>query len=554
MKKKYFIGVLLFSLAISCKSSDNKQEKSTTVEEDIKNKKISARDVSITSENAYNNLFIDSVTVAAYLDSNNLGNKLERRFLSFYNSRNYQYAWFANDGLTEQARGFYNLYLFNLKHNNDSLTKDRKLQARMDNLFAEENMQVSKNNKILMATELKLTQLFIEHGLKMYEDGYVKRKEMERFVPSRKVDPIYLADSLLNKRHKDNKYFEDINEPYKKLKAELANYTRIAKNGGWPLITTSAKTIKQGVSLPEIIAIKKRLQITGDLAVPDTTKKFDSPLVEAVKNFQTRHGYTPTGVITQPLIADLNVPVEKKIQQLLINLDRMRWMPTLPNGSMILVNIPEFVLHVMNGKQEEWSMNVVVGKEGHNTMIFTDDLNQIVFSPYWNVPPSIVKKEILPKMETDPGYLAGQNMEIVKNDGDLPVIRQLPGPKNSLGKVKFLFPNSFNIYFHDTPAKSLFYKDMRAFSHGCIRLSDPEKLASYLLKDQPEWSTAAIKDAMNSGTEQFVKLKKAIPVFITYYTAWIDANGKLNFRDDIYGHDESIAQKMFVSSRAVATN
>ncbi len=546
--------MLLFSLAISCKSSDNKQEKSTTVEEDIKNKKISARDVSITSENAYNNLFIDSVTVAAYLDSNDLGNKLERRFLSFYNSRNYQYAWFANDGLTEQARGFYNLYLFNLKHNNDSLTKDRKLQARMDNLFAEENMQVSKNNKILMATELKLTQLFIEHGLKMYEDGYVKRKEMERFVPSRKVDPIYLADSLLNKRHKDNKYFEDINEPYKKLKAELANYTRIAKNGGWPLITTSAKTIKQGVSLPEIIAIKKRLQITGDLAVPDTTKKFDSPLVEAVKNFQTRHGYTPTGVITQPLIADLNVPVEKKIQQLLINLDRMRWMPTLPNGSMILVNIPEFVLHVMNGKQEEWSMNVVVGKEGHNTMIFTDDLNQIVFSPYWNVPPSIVKKEILPKMETDPGYLAGQNMEIVKNDGDLPVIRQLPGPKNSLGKVKFLFPNSFNIYFHDTPAKSLFYKDMRAFSHGCIRLSDPEKLASYLLKDQPEWSTAAIKDAMNSGTEQFVKLKKAIPVFITYYTAWIDANGKLNFRDDIYGHDESIAQKMFVSSRAVATN
>ena len=554
MKKVYFIGVLLFSLAISCKSSNNKQEESTTIEEDIKNKKISSRDVSITSENAYNNLFIDSVTVAAYLDSNNLGNKLERRFLSFYNSRNYQYAWFANDGLTEQARGFYNLYLFNLKHNNDSLTKDRKLQARMDNLFAEENMQVIKNNKILMATELKLTQLFIEHGLKMYEDGYVKRKEMERFVPSRKVDPIYLADSLLNKRHKDNKYFEDINEPYKKLKAELANYTRIAKNGGWPLITTSAKTIKQGVSLPEIIAIKKRLQITGDLAVPDTTKKFDSPLVEAVKNFQTRHGYTPTGVITQPLIADLNVPVEKKIQQLLINLDRMRWMPTLPNGSMILVNIPEFVLHVMNGKQEEWSMNVVVGKEGHNTMIFTDDLNQIVFSPYWNVPPSIVKKEILPKMETDPGYLAGQNMEIVKNDGDLPVIRQLPGPKNSLGKVKFLFPNSFNIYFHDTPAKSLFNKDMRAYSHGCIRLSDPEKLASYLLKDQPEWSTAAIKDAMNSGTEQFVKLKKAIPVFITYYTAWVDANGKLNFRDDIYGHDESLAQKMFVSSRAVATN
>lgn len=553
MKKIYFIGVLLCSLTISCKNSDNKNDE-TTIEEDITNKKISSRDVSITSENAYNNLFIDSLTVAAYLDSNDLGNKLERRFLSFYNSRNYQYAWFANDGLTEQARGFYNLYLFNLKHNNDSLTKDLKLQARMDNLFAEENMQVSEGNKNVITTELKLTQLFIEHGLKMYEDGYVKRKEMERFIPSRKVDPINLADSLLNKKHKDNKYFEDINEPYKRLKAELATYTKIAKNGGWPLITTSAKTLKSGVSLPEIIEIKKRLQISGDLGVRDTSPKFNAQLVEAVKNFQTRYGYTATGIITQPLIADLNVPVEKKIEQLLINLYRMRWMPSLPDGNTILVNIPEFVLHVMNGKQEEWNMNVVVGKEGHNTMSFTDDLNQIVFSPYWNVPPSIVKKEILPKMETDPEYLAGQNMEIVKNEGDLPVIRQLPGPKNSLGKVKFLFPNSFNIYFHDTPSKSLFNKDMRAYSHGCIRLSDPEKLAGYLLKDQPEWSTAAIEEAMNSGTEQFVKLKKAIPVFITYYTAWVDASGKLNFRDDIYGHDESIAKKMFVSSQSVATN
>ena len=142
MKKIYFIGVLLCSLTISCKNSDNKNDE-TTIEEDITNKKISLRDVSITSENAYNSLFIDSLTVAAYLDSNDLGNKLERRFLSFYNSRNYQYAWFANDGLTEQARGFYNLYLFNLKHNNDSLTKDLKLQARMDNLFEEENMKMS---------------------------------------------------------------------------------------------------------------------------------------------------------------------------------------------------------------------------------------------------------------------------------------------------------------------------------------------------------------------------------------------------------------------------
>jgi murein L,D-transpeptidase YcbB/YkuD len=214
---------------------------------------------------------------------------------------------------------------------------------------------------------------------------------------------------------------------------------------------------------------------------------------------------------------------------------------------LILVNIPEFVLHVYEGNKKAFDMNVVVGKEGHNTMMFNGDLNQVVFSPYWNVPPSIVKDEILPAVNRNPGYLASQNMEQVGMEGDLPRIRQLPGPKNSLGRVKFLFPNSFNIYFHDTPAKSLFEKDKRAYSHGCIRLSDPGKMANYLLRDNPEWTPERIEEAMNSGTEKYVKLKKAVPVIITYYTAWVDESGRLNFRDDIYSHDASLAQKMFVN-------
>jgi len=165
----------------------------------------------------------------------------------------------------------------------------------------------------------------------------------------------------------------------------------------------------------------------------------------------------------------MNVSIEKRLQQLLINMDRMRWMATQPGGNLIVVNIPEFVLHVYEGKRKVFDIDVVVGNEGHNTMMFNGDLNQIVFSPYWNVPPSIVEKEILPAMNRNPNYLASQNMEIVSQDGNLPVIRQRPGGKNALGRVKFLFPNSFNIYFHDTPAKSLFKKDKRAYSHGCIR-------------------------------------------------------------------------------------
>ena len=330
----------------------------------------------------------------------------------------------------------------------------------------------------------------------------------------------------------------------------MGRYYEIAKKGGWPSIPTDKKTYKKGTSAPAIALIKRHLQITGDMPGADTTQVFNDTLEMGIKNYQRRFGYTPDGVIGASLIKEMNVPAQDRVQQLLINMERMRWMPSRPSGNLILVNIPEFVLHVYDGKNKAWEMNVVVGKEGHNTMMFTGDLNQVVFSPYWNVPPSIVRQEILPAMEKDPSYLARNNMEQVGMEGDLPKIRQLPGPGNSLGKVKFLFPNSFNIYFHDTNAKGLFNKDKRAYSHGCIRLAEPEKMAKYLLRDQPEWTDSRIFDAMNSGTEKYVKLKDPIPVFITYYTAWVDDAGQLNFREDIYDHDKNLANKMFTGRSA----
>jgi murein L,D-transpeptidase YcbB/YkuD len=290
------------------------------------------------------------------------------------------------------------------------------------------------------------------------------------------------------------------------------------------------------------------------MAAGDTTGMFNDNLEAGVKNFQVRHGYTPTGVINAGLVKDMNVPAEKRLRQLLINMERMRWMPNEPRSdNLVVVNIPEFVLHMYEGKNKVWDMNVVVGKEGHNTMMFTGDLNQVVFSPYWNVPPSIVKNEILPALSRNPGYLESQNMEIVGNEGGLPSIRQRPGGKNALGRVKFLFPNSFNIYFHDTPAKSLFSQDKRAYSHGCIRLSDPYKMATYLLRNQPEWTPERINEAMNAGSEKFVRLKKPVPVFISYYTAWVDDEGRLNFRDDIYDHDDKIAGKVFTGGHQADT-
>ncbi|RYF86352.1 MAG: hypothetical protein EOO03_11940, partial [Chitinophagaceae bacterium] len=357
---------------------------------------------------------------------------------------------------------------------------------------------------------------------------------------------LYLADSLLTKKHKDNKYYEDVNSAYKALKDQLRIYYDISKKGGWPNIGFTAKSLKKGAASPEALMLKQRLHITGDMPA-DTLNVYDAALEQGIKNFQTRFGYTPTGTLTDGQIKDLNVPVATRIKQLLLNMGRMQWMVNEPSGPMIVVNIPEFILHVKDGKTRVFDMNVVVGKEGHNTMMFTGDLNQVVFSPYWNVPPSIVKNEILPAMQSNPNYLASHNMEITNNSGGLPTIRQLPGEGNSLGKVKFLFPNSFNIYFHDTPAKSLFEKDKRAYSHGCIRLSEPEKMANYLLQNDPTWTPEKINAAMNSGNEQYVKLKKPVPVLITYYTAWVDDNGLLHFADDIYGHDKTVLSKMFTN-------
>lgn len=548
MKRLIFI-LPLFNLCVSCVDQGTSAQDKKSKEE----KNISSLDLGITKANAYSDLFLDSAALASFITQNKVADSIARRLRSFYNARNFQFAWFSSDGLTEQARGFWNLHDYVTTYDNDSSLKDKKLQKKMDRLIAEDELSPSASRDFIN-TELTLTEHFIRYMLSNYEKGYVKRKEMERFVPRKREDAITLADSLVNKKHKDDKYFEDVNESYKLLKDQLTKYLSIAKNGGWPQVAAVKKPLKKGIKSPEIALIKKRLTITGDLAGVDTSQVFNDTLVMAVKNFQVRHGFSESGVISDTLIKEMNVPVEKRIQQLLMNMDRMRWLANNPTGNLIVVNIPEFVLHVYEGKQKVFDIDVVVGKEGHNTMMFNGDLNQVVFSPYWNVPPSIVAKEILPAIDKNPGYLAKENMEITGDDDGLPVIRQKPGPGNALGKVKFLFPNSFNIYLHDTPAKSLFNKDKRAYSHGCIRVREPEKLANYILRNQPEWTPEKIREAMDSGDEKYVKVKDPIPVVITYYTAWVDENGRLNFREDIYDHDAKLANKMFIQRPQYAAN
>jgi murein L,D-transpeptidase YcbB/YkuD len=546
------ISIAVIALFFAACSHPDKKEKTPpgqpvmeNVDEPVKNtkegKKVTDRDYSITAENAYNDIFLDSLAMENYISRHQLGDKkIGLRIRSFYNARNYQYAWFSSKGLTEQTRFFWNQYVYAVSHLKDTTLANTEFYKQAEKLVNQEEIVFSKNDNNLLNAEFAFTENFIRYINSTYEKEYVKRKEQEKFIPIKKTDPLQMADSLLNKKHKDNKYYEDVNDMYAGLKKELRLYYTVTKAGGWPAIAAIKASLKKGDTDASIPVIKKRLQLTQDMAGNDSSAVFTDSLEAGVKKFQVRHGYKPDGIITAQLISDMNVPAKERVKQILLNMDRMRWMVQKPTGNLIVVNLPEFILHVLDGKNKVFDMVVVVGKVGHNTMMFNGDLNQIVFSPYWNVPPSIVEKEIMPSIKKNPNYLASKNMERIGNS-----IRQKPGPGNSLGKVKFIFPNSFNMYFHDTPAKSLFGQDKRAFSHGCVRLSEPQKMAEWLLRNDPAWPREKIVSAMNQTHETLVKLKDAIPVFIIYYTAWVDGDGLLNFRDDVYDHDKELMGKMF---------
>lgn len=331
---------------------------------------------------------------------------------------------------------------------------------------------------------------------------------------------------------------------YELLQQALTRYEQIAQKSGWPKITGTKKFYQQGESAPAVKDIKTRLRASGDYTSNDLSNLFTPELTAAVKRAQKRFGFKENGVVDAALIKELNVPVERRINQILVNLERLQAMPVSTGSTRLVANIPEFKLHVYEGDKHIFDMDIVVGTAANKTVTFNDEMKQIVFSPYWNVPPSIVKSEILPQMRRSRDYLWRNDYVQVGTENGLPVIRQLPGAKNALGRVKFLFPNSHNIYFHDTPAKSLFNLRRRAFSHGCIRLAEPAKLAEYLLRDAPSWTPARIQQAIHANKELVVNLQTPVAVAITYFTAWADQEGMVHFREDIYGHDKEMARRV----------
>ncbi len=502
-------------------------------------KKIVVRDTTITPENAYSEIFLDSLLLEDFIAKEVKTDSIAHYMRNFYNSRNYNFAWFDAKGLTVQAEGFWHAHDRTVRQTNDSSIFDKQLHQIVDTLLSDDSsFTIDKN--LIELTELRFTRHVFQYIQSAYS-GSVDPEEVQWHIPRRKLKPIAMLDSFLNNKSGD---WKPLNEPYRLLQIQLLKYRDIEKNGGWNSISIKKQKFKQGNKDSIILFVKRRLLLAGIYAAGDTTIFYNPELVTAIKQAEASFGLNQDGIIDADLIKQLNITVEDRMKQMLVNLERMKWMPEVPSN-FLLANIPEYRLHVVENGKEVLGMNIVVGKAANKSVIFSDELKYVVFSPYWNIPRSIVRNEIYPAMQRSSSYLRRKNMEVTGYSGGLPNVRQKPGNDNALGNVKFIFPNSYNIYFHDTPSRSLFKKEERAFSHGCIRLQQPFDLAVYLLRNQPEWTNEKIKAAMNSSKEKWVTLDKTVAVFITYFTSWVDEQGLLHFTDDVYGHDKKLAAHLF---------
>ena len=389
-----------------------------------------------------------------------------------------------------------------------------------------------------------------------------KKYDLAEFVSDNVVDAIDVPKLIAT--------VEPDSDDYRKTEQALAHYIEFEKQqeqaAAEPLPTVT-KAVTVGEAYPAAAVLLTRLQLEGDApagAMIDTSAEniFSGGLSDAVKNYQHRHGFTEDGKLTPQTIKSLNVPMATRVAQLQDSLERWRWLPDPYLHARLMVNLPEFVLRGYNPDHKlDFTMRVVVGKVvgEHETPVFTHMMKYLVFRPYWNVPVDIARKELAPHIATNRGYLASKNFEVTNSKGTVltdytvkdvsqggVMVRERPGPKNSLGLVKFMFPNQYDIYLHSTPAVSLFEQTRRDFSHGCIRVQKPADLAAWVLQGQGgDWDLAKVQTAMNSGGDnRTVSLKTPLPIVIFYLTARVEEDGQVDFFDDIYGYDSSM-QKVF---------
>ena len=411
-------------------------------------------------------------------------------------------------------------------------------------------------------------------AMRYISDLHIGRVNPQHFkfgldVEQKKYDlPAFVRERVVNAS--DPRAALDGAEPpfsgYKRAKAALLRYFDLARQDNGEQLPVPAKTVAPGSAYPAVPRLLRLLRLLGDLPAGATgpsadTNLYEGIVVDAVKHYQLRHGLQADGRLGAQTVKSLNTPLGVRIRQLQLTLERWRWLPQGFAEPAIVVNIPEFRLRAVEpGTGTVLEMNVIVGKAyGHKTPIFADTMEYVVLRPYWNVPPSIQRSEIVPAIRKDRDYITKKNFEVTTQRGEVVTsgaiddrvleqlrtgslaVRQKPGPTNSLGLVKLIFPNSNNVYLHSTPAPELFSRSRRDFSHGCIRVEKPAELTAWALRNNAGWDPQRVGQAMKNGKDnQQVNLAKPIPVLILYGTAIVDEEGTVHFFDDIYGLDASL--------------
>ena len=500
----------------------------------------------------------------------------------FYLERTYRPAWSDNDGPLSIAdsliAGIRNSYRDGLH------PEDYHLEA-IENILSTIRDRQRRNQPLnhlrLVDLDLLLTDAFLVLG-SHFLGGRVDPVTLDPdWHPSRREINLgtVLHDALANQRIQHSlKNLLPRHPDYFRLRESLAYYRTVKDDGGWPLIP-EGPTMRKGDTGERIKALHKRLVLAGDYSEESLSDEhifddtFDGTLEQAVIRFQKRHGLGTDGLVGRETLAQLNTYVEQRLQQVLLNMERWRWLPQSLGDRYILVNIANFELDVIENGESVMNMRVIVGRHYRRTPVFTGRMTYLVFSPFWNIPPGITANDVLPQIRKDISYLATNNIRVFRGWGaDAPEVdpatvdwsaitprnnpyrfRQDPGPNNSLGLVKFMFPNRFNVYLHDTPARELFARVQRDFSSGCIRIENPVGLSEYLLADRPEWAREAITAAMRRTTERTVTLLRPIPVHILYWTAWATDDGTIHFRRDIYNRDQRLYDALVSANRRQLT-
>ena len=536
-KKSFMIIFLLLTLVFITFSSVDAQ---TELSDEIRNTLTMYKANNIDDSNISSLYFLNEIT-------------------SFYEKNSFKANWIKNDKFNESA-----IQLKEVLLNVEDEGLDPKIYRVqfLEKFFSKETLSLKEK----AIADIFLTNSFYLLAVH-FSNGVIDPENLEEewVSPKKNINlDDFIKESIEQQKVKSSLYsLFPQHEKYYKLRAKLKFLRKIKRDGGWIKIDTSIN-LRFGMTGENIRKLKLRLKQSGDFS-GEINEKYDDNLKKSIINFQKRHGLKQDGIVGPNTFKALNRDIEDLIKILEINMERLRWLPKTFGENYILTNIADLTLQVYENKQKAIEMNVIVGREERSTPVFSAKVSYLVLNPYWNVPKTIAVEDKLPLIKKDINYLKENNFTVVQyingkfveqnykeinwdrlNENNFNyLLRQKPGSNNALGKVKFMFPNKYSVYLHDTPNKELFTQDERDLSSGCIRLEEPFKLLEYILRKNNKWDLKKVNTILETNKETAIILENKLPIHIVYLTAWVDNENRLQIRNDIYGRDARLISAFF---------